>query len=319
MTYIGAVEIERENLVLLEKVGKGVYGAVYRAEAWNITAMDTKSRLVTVKLISEDASEAERDMYQEELSLTASLNHPNVVGLIGVCTKTKPECLILDAGEYIDLLQHLRSMIATAPNPNVPTRRHPPPVGHSEKETQWFSNPLALVLEDELELLTCADQICLGMAFLSETQCLHKDLAARNCIISPDGIVKVANFGISHQLYPEAYCDIGHRTRQPLRWMAPETIKSGDYTKENDIWAFGVVLWELFTYGEFPYSDMTNQKVQYYVASPEGRLPHPEGCKDSIYELMMISWDSIPVSRFSFLDLHEKLFEIIIILEENKE
>ena len=316
LTYIGAQELERGNLVLLEKLGDGTYGPVYRAEAWNLPVGE-KSRLVTAKLVRVGADEKERGMFHEEISVTSTLNHPNVVGLLGVCTKEEPECLVLDAGQCIDLLQHIRTFIASAIDAPMDQRR-PTPVGRAEMGAQWFKNPLAMITEDELELLTYADQVCLGMAFLTETQFVHKDLSARNCIVTPDGVVKVANFGISRQLYPEAYCDIGQLKSIPLRWMSAEAVVNGKFTTESDVWSFGVLLWELFMYGEFPYSDLTNTQVYSAIATERLKLQNPEGCSAGVLKVMDMCWEDVPASRPAFLDLHERLYEEIVELQQNQ-
>ena len=302
--------------MLLEKLGNGTYGPVYRAEAWNLSVGE-KSRLVMAKLVQVGASQKERDIFLEEVSVASSLNHPNVVGLLGVCMKEEPECLVLDAGQCIDLLQHIRTFIASAIETPMDQRR-PTPGGRVEMDTQWFKNPLAMITEDELELLTYADQVCLGMAFLAETQFVHKDLSARNCIVTPDGVVKVANFGISWQLYPEAYCDIGELKNIPLRWMSAEALASGRFTTESDIWSFGVLLWELFMYGEFPYSDLTNAQVYSAIATEHQKLQKPEGCSAGVLKVMDMCWEDVPASRPAFLDLHERLYEVIVELQQNQ-
>ena len=302
--------------MLLEKLGDGAYGPVYRAEAWNLPAGE-KSRLVTAKLVQVGAGKKERDKFMEEISVASTLNHPNVVGLLGVCTKEEPECLVLDAGQCIDLLQHIRTFIASAIETPMDQRR-PTPGGRAEMDAQWFKNPLAMITEDELELLTYADQVCLGMAFLAEIQFVHKDLSARNCIVTPDGVVKVANFGISWQLYPEAYCDINHLKSIPLRWMPAEAIASGKFTTESDIWSFGVLLWELFMYGEFPYSDLTNAQVYTAIVTEHMKLQKPEGCSAGVLKVMYMCWEDVHTSRPAFLDLHERLYEVILELQQNQ-
>ena len=313
-TYIGAREVEKGDLVLLQKIGNGNFGPLFQAKAWGIPSVG-QCRLVTAKLLATNATEEEEDCFRREIALTSSLTHPNVVGLLGVCTKDKPACLLLDAGECINLLEYIRTLMANAME--SPGLGRPATVGKTDVDTQWFKNPLALITEDEHDLLAYADQVCLGMAFLSETQYVHKDLATRNCIITPNSVVKVANFGISQQLYPEAYCDVGIHKNLPLRWMSPEAITHSNFTMENDIWAFGVLLWELFTYGEFPYTEMTNAEVKAHVGEDNRKLQKPEGCKDDVYELMCMCWEKRPVSRPSFLDLHEKIYSLILDLEQS--
>ena len=144
------------------------------------------------------------------------------------------------------------------------------------------------------------------MSYLASLPYVHKDLALRNCIISYDGLVKIADFGLGPVLYPEAYYEMND-VLYPIRWMPPEALLSGEFTTASDVWAFGVLMWELFTQGDLPY---TEKEVVQFVAKDYGRLPMPEYCIENTYLIMSSCWEPTPEGRPSFLTLHEHLYEL---------
>lgn len=100
----------------------------------------------------------------------------------------------------------------------------------------------------------------------------------------------------------------------PIRWMSPESIVYRKFTVQSDIWSFGVVLWEIFTYGKQPFYELSNQEVIKEVV--EGKiLAQPKNCPDVIYDLMQACWIESPVKRITASEIHTRLREIV--KEEN--
>ena len=148
-------------------------------------------------------------------------------------------------------------------------------------------------------LLHIVKQAANGMAYLASQMIIHGDLATRNCIISSDMRVKVADLGIGHDVYREDYFD-NNEQLLPVRWMPPEILQSAEFTLHSDIWSFGVFCWEVFAFGRIPYEDITDEEVLRFV--PQGlRLELPEeGCPMSLYCLMKECWNGRAESRPKF-------------------
>ncbi|XP_014672264.1 PREDICTED: insulin-like growth factor 1 receptor [Priapulus caudatus] len=139
---------------------------------------------------------------------------------------------------------------------------------------------------------------------------VHKDLAARNCLVGMDMQVKVSDLGLSKELYPGDYVKMLRRSL-PIRWMAPESIKANIFTRYSDIWAFGVLLWEMFSYGNKPYSYRGDNEVVVYLTRG-GLLMKPDKCPVEAYNLMLGCWKEIPRDRTKFEVLQAKLKDLSI-------
>ena len=288
-THLGIQQFPRADLLLLEFLGEGEYGPVYRGEAYGLgTTTEGASRVVTVKMLSQVVGESKRIRFEQDIALLSSMNHVNIVGILAVCTQDAPECILLDAGRPGDLLQYIRD---------------------KQGDTGQRLSTALNVLEDSLEFLKIADDVSLGMAYLASQNYVIKDLALRNCIISYNGVVKVANFALGPSIYPEAYHYVQGNSL-PIRWMPPEAIASGQFTLASDIWAHGILIWELFSYGELPYPDKKNEEVIHYVGKEFGKPAMPEGCMEDAYLVMCSCWELEPLTRSTFLTLHEHLSEL---------
>ena len=223
-------------------------------------------------------------LFQLDIDMLSSINHINVVGLLAICTETSPKYILLEAGLPGDLLTHVREMKNTA-LPEV-----------------------AYKLEDK-ELLRIAEQISVGMTYLTSERFVHKDLALRNCCICQDGVVKITYFGLGPGLYPEAYCRID-KADLPIRWMPPEAVTSKHFTSMSDVWSFGVTVWEIFTYGDLPFANWSNEELLDLLVHRGERLKKPTGCSDYIFDMLLSCWTTEVHSRPSFLEIHERLMEL---------
>lgn len=287
-TYVGSRQFPNKNLVLLTMLAEGEYGPVYRGEAYEIVPREA-SRIVMVKMLKEGAEDTKRVMFEQEITLLSHLNHLNVVGLLGVCTDTTPGCIILDAGTtHIDLLGYVRDRGKTMRGINDGQR----------------------IIEEFRDLLRIADEVCLGLTYLESQNIVHKDVALRNCIRGQNGVVKVSSFGLGSKLYPEAYHYL-HGRQLPIRWMAPESINHDMFAMETDIWSFGVLMWELITYGEQPFHNLNNNDVMIKVAQQYSALSAPDKCPEDVFLVMSSCWNHEPTSRPKFLVLHQHIFDLI--------
>ncbi|XP_078476002.1 tyrosine-protein kinase SRK3-like [Lampetra planeri] len=166
------------------------------------------------------------------------------------------------------------------------------------------------------DMLFMAHGVASGMEYLESNNYIHCDLAARNVLVGDAGICKVADFGLAHFLKGDYY-QIADGMHVPIPWTAPETMEHGVYTRECDVWSFGVVLYEIFTFGAMPYSGMTMQNVQYFVCTG-GRLEKPEGCPDAVYRIILKCWHAEHRKRPSFADLKPELHRVSLAYQREK-
>jgi fyn-related kinase len=153
------------------------------------------------------------------------------------------------------------------------------------------------------ELIGMCTQIAEGMAYLESQNCIHHDLTAKNILVSHDMICKVANFGIANKYIYKA-----HSTKFPLMWTAPEAAMQSQFTVKSDVWCFGIVLYEVITYGRLPYPGMNNAQV--LEALQQGyRMPCAMGCPEKLYEIMLDCWREEPANRPTFETLQWQLEE----------
>lgn len=136
-----------------------------------------------------------------------------------------------------------------------------------------------------LDLTTMCVDIASGCRYLEEMHFVHRDLACRNCLVSsvdPENlVVKIGDFGLARDIYKNDYYRKDGEGLLPVRWMSPESLVDGVFTSQSDIWAFGVLCWEIMTLGQQPYPARTNVEVLHYVRDG-GRLDKPYNCPDDL-------------------------------------
>ena len=156
---------------------------------------------------------------------------------------------------------------------------------------------------DVLDLVNISAQVATGMACLESQGCIHRNLAARNVMLTESG-AKIANFSQA------CYTPSGKLKRDPglilLRWAAPEVIWESTFSCKSDVWSFGVFLWEVFTQGELPYPRLKDDAVRENIRAGR-RLLKPQRCPQPIYSLMMECWKNSPDDRPRFCTLADNL------------
>jgi len=187
-----------------------------------------------------------------------NFNHPHILRLLAVCLDNHPHSLILELMEGGDLLKYLRR--------NRPTS----------------STSSCLTMTD---LLAISVDVAKGCKYLEDMHFVHRDLAARNCLVScldpTTRIVKIGDFGFARDIYKSDYYRKEGKGLMPVRWMAPEALTDGVSTIQSDVWSFGVLLWEIMSLGQRPYSAINNSEVHQYVKAG-GILSKPEGCPQEV-------------------------------------
>ncbi|XP_022909012.2 tyrosine-protein kinase Abl isoform X2 [Onthophagus taurus] len=270
-------EINRTDIVMRHKLGGGQYGDVYEAvwKRYNMT--------VAVKTLKEDTM-ALKD-FLEEAAIMKEMKHPNLVQLMGVCTREPPFYIITEFMSKGNLLDYLRN--ANKQNINA------------------------------VVLMYIATQIASGMSYLESRNFIHRDLAARNCLVGENHLVKVADFGLARLMRDDTYT--AHAgAKFPIKWTAPEGLAYNKFSTKSDVWAFGILLWEIATYGMSPYPGVDLTDV-YHMLEKDYRMECPPGCPPKIYELMRQCWQWNAMDRPTFKEIHnalENMFQESSITEE---
>uniref|UniRef100_I3JPP5 Tyrosine-protein kinase receptor n=1 Tax=Oreochromis niloticus TaxID=8128 RepID=I3JPP5_ORENI len=285
----GVQHIKRQDIVLKWELGEGAFGKVYLAECANLSP-DNDKMLVAIKTLK-DANESTRQDFQREAELLTVLQHQHIVRFYGVCTDGEPLAMVFEYMRHGDLNRFLR---AHGPDAHILDESKMPPLGE-------------LTLP---QMLHIAAQIASGMVYLASLHFVHRDLATRNCLVGEGLVVKIGDFGMSRDIYSTDYYRVGGRTMLPIRWMPPESIMYRKFTTESDIWSFGVVLWEIFTYGKQPWYQLSNSEAIECIT--QGReLERPRTCPKEVYLLMQGCWQREPQQRMVMKDIHSRLLALV--------
>jgi proto-oncogene tyrosine-protein kinase Ret len=226
-------EFDRSQLQLDFTLGEGEFGKVVKGYATNIA--DQKGvTTVAVKMLKTGANSVELLALLSEFQLLQEVNHPNVIRLLGACTKGENPLLIIEYCEYGSLRNYLRMSRKLE-------------VSHV---SDYENNIEPISVKD---VLSFAWQISKGMAYLTEIKLVHRDLAARNVLLAEGKICKISDFGLTRDVYEDDAYLKKSKDRVPVKWMAPESLADHVYTTKSDVWAFGILAWELITLGASPY------------------------------------------------------------------
>ncbi|XP_017950670.1 focal adhesion kinase 1 isoform X7 [Xenopus tropicalis] len=272
----GDYEIQRERIELGRCIGEGQFGDVHQGV---YMSPENPAMAVAIKTCKNCTSDSVREKFLQEALTMRQFDHPHIVKLIGVITEN-PVWIIME----LCTLGELRSFL----------------------QVRKYSLDLA-------SLILYAYQLSTALAYLESKRFVHRDIAARNVLVSSSDCVKLGDFGLSRYMEDSTYYKAS-KGKLPIKWMAPESINFRRFTSASDVWMFGVCMWEILMYGIKPFQGVKNNDVIGRIENGE-RLPMPPNCPPTLYSLMTKCWAYDPSRRPRFTELKAQLSTI---LEEEK-
>lgn len=245
-------------------------GEGHYGEVWSGVWKKTK-KMVAIKMLKQE--DMKQDEFVKEVQALKSLHHPKLIELYAICTRGEPVYIVTELMSKGNLQVYLNS-----------------------------AEGRQLLLA---HLVYMASQVAEGMAYLEDRKIVHRDLAARNILVGDNLVCKVADFGLARIIKDDVY-SVSASTKIPVKWTAPEATSFHKFSVKSDVWSFGILLYEIVTYGKMPYEGMTNKEVV-NMLNKGYRLPCPENCSNTIYKIMLDCWKDTGTERPSFHALRSQL------------
>lgn len=264
--------IQCDSIVINKELGVGEFGVVQQG-VW--TNPEGKRIQVAIKCLSTTRLENNRQEFLKEAVIMHSISHDHIVALYGIVLE--PSIMLVTE------LAPLRSLLECLKEPTL--------ISHFPVTS----------------LCGFAAQIADGMSYLESKRLIHRDLAARNILVFNKNIVKISDFGLSRALgvgkdYYQSNFNVN--LKLPIAWCAPECINYLKFTSQSDVWAYGVTLWEMFSFSFQPWAALTGQQILEAIDKPNfQRLEQPECCPKEYYQLMLKCWTHEPHLRPKFADI----------------
>nr|XP_058956066.1 hemicentin-2-like [Pocillopora verrucosa] len=282
-------EIEVNRVLLQDVIGRGAFGAVWRALLSSPNGRPG-NRTVASKCFTPTAGEEGRKCLMREIELGKILgksNHPNIVKFIGCVTRQVHPILIMEHLPCGDLLGYMRKCR-----------------GINDRYYLGEGRPQVL---NNYDLVLFAKQIAAGMVFLGSRGIIHRDLAARNVLLDNNYVCKVTDFGMAYQNFKYGHGK-AKKGRLPIKWTAPEILLGNlaGLSILSDVWSYGIVLYEIVTLGGIPYEGWTEGNVVAQVTHGY-KLPKPDHVDDKLYAIMKRCWNFDPDFRPPFENLRKRM------------
>lgn len=264
----GSEEIPASLINVKEVLSLNFFGSMFRGE---LKQASTKI-VVCIRKPPQEASKGARKQFLTELALLRNLpKSPFIANFIGQCTKDQRNLMLLfelcENGNLRDFLRLCQPVLDLSGKSSAP-----------------------LTAEDRLKFV---HQIASGMAHLEASNIRHGDLSARTVLVTGDKVCKISDIGIHRRAYRS-------NALLPVRWMSPEALRShSTFADKNDVWAYGVVYWEVFTYAATPYAETQDQDILRILYAGE-RLPRPSNASQDVYDAALMCWNANPNARPTF-------------------
>ncbi|XP_020283411.1 tyrosine-protein kinase Dnt-like [Pseudomyrmex gracilis] len=272
---IQEITVQRCRVRLLSVELEGTFGRVYRGSYHEEGALAPRD--VLVKTAAEHASQSQVALLLREGLALYGLSHPALLPVLGVSIEDRsaPFLLYPHTG-YRNMKRFLVKCKSSSEGP-----------------------PRALTTQEVVEM---ALQAAKGVQYLHRKRLIHKDLAARNCVVDDDLRVQITDNALARDLFPQDYHCLGDNENRPIKWLAIESLLNKTFTTASDVWAFGVLLWELTTLAQQPYVEVDPFEMASYLRDGY-RLAQPINCPDELFAVMAYCWAMSAEERPTFSQL----------------
>ncbi|CAD5223843.1 unnamed protein product [Bursaphelenchus okinawaensis] len=275
-------KIPKSSLRIQQELGKGSFGVVNKGLLQNWDVYGPKGVYVAIKVMKGCCrDQKQRSHFLKEAILMNNFDHPNMIKLLGVCLDDPNDhMLVMEFMEGGDLNVFLR-------------------------ECRVSHNHTGSIELTFAELISMIVDIGRGCAHLEMHHFVHRDYATRNCLLTAKEAprtTKIADFGMARDIYKDDYYRLNGNDLLPLRWLAPESASSGVFSCKSDVWAFGILMWEIMTMAEKPFGHMDNPVVLMEIKN--GNHPKcPINCPEEIFRVMQRCWIVDIEKRPTFAEL----------------
>ncbi|XP_033834394.1 macrophage colony-stimulating factor 1 receptor 2-like isoform X2 [Periophthalmus magnuspinnatus] len=323
-------EFPRDRLRLGAVLGSGAFGKVVAATALGLNPEQNETT-VAVKMLKPGAVSEDREALMSELKILSYIGfHQNIVNLLGACTRGGPMLMITEYCRHGDLLNFLRTrshhflsdekVLYRNMGPRSTKERPRSDSGISCSSEYQEMKPLGprpgsrpgprlgpgLEPASDVPSLSLVDlmrfslEVAEGLDFLSSKNCIHRDVAARNVLLTEHCVAKICDFGLARDIRNDDSYIVKGNARLPVKWMSPESIFLCVYTTQSDVWSYGVLLWEIYSMGRSPYPNMAVDSKFYRSIKDGVHMERPDFAPAEMYDLMTRCWDLEPTRRPTF-------------------
>ncbi|CAI2350328.1 unnamed protein product [Caenorhabditis sp. 36 PRJEB53466] len=252
--------LRHDDVTLVKKIGAGAFGEVFLARMLDPTSEYQLD--CAVKTMKQEAStEAKLRFFKEARMMRKNYRHNNIVMIFGMATLSNPLLIVMELCPNGSLISYLRKNKGKV---------------------------------SALEKLRFIYEAASGLAYLESQRCIHRDVAARNCLLSAKNDIKISDFGLAD----DRVLVVDHSLdKLPIKWLAPETMQEKIYSLKSDIWAFGIMVWETYADGDEPYPGLSNVQARAKIVAQDYRMPLPEETPPEVVAIVDVCWDKNPDKR----------------------
>lgn len=287
------IAASRSNLKELKPLGRGEFGEIY-ATKYQIDG--EKESLVMVKSLTNTKDETALQEFKRHLDLLHKLSHENVVKLIGLCREEEPDYMILEYTDWGDLKQFL-----------IASRKD----NAGSSPTHVESKPPRAPQLSVAQILSLSNQAAKGLKHLADNRLVHKDIAARNCLIASNLTIKISLPCMTKEPYHQEYTK--HRNQViPLRWLPYEAVYEDEYSTKSDVYSFSCLVWEMFHQGELPFNKMNDESVLAQLKAQTLTWKPHKAAPPALQELQAQCWANDPRKRPTFDQVVSEIGEIVV-------